>query len=129
MVDKISLENLNLEAARRLLTVLDGTEFRPTAFFWIFLPDQVWRLIIASNSFVGKPILESYQAFISAFRNNEDVSSLGMENITLLEPRHELIRLLKSAITTPPDSVTGIRLKANTIRNIYIEDAYIYRLT
>lgn len=130
MVNIVSLENQAIEKAKSLLIALDKSTIKPNSFFWFYLPDnQVWRLVISSQYFSHKSIKESYEAFINELKENVDVKDIGFENITLLEPNHDLIKLLKLAIRTGAEDISGIRFKSNTINNVYINDAYIYRLS
>ena len=130
MVSKTYLETIDQEKAKELLIFLDKTEVKPTSFFWFYIPDiQAWRLVISSNYFKNMSKKDSYREFIIKFKNNNIVQEIGVENITLLQPDNGIIMLLRSVMKTDPKSVNGIRFKYNTIKNIYIDDAYIYRLS
>ncbi|MEN9327831.1 MAG: hypothetical protein RI947_639 [Candidatus Parcubacteria bacterium] len=130
MVDKINLEKSDIDKAKDLLHALDNSMLKPNSFFWFYISDsKVWRLVIASSIFNNKSTHEVYENFVNKFRNNNNVKEIGLENITLLNSNNDLIKILKSAINTESKSVSEIRFKASTINNVYIDDAYIYRLS
>jgi hypothetical protein len=52
---------------------------------------------------------------------------LSLQNISLVSPNDDLVKLLKAAIKTGP-GVSNIRFTGNVINNVFIEDAYIYRV-
>jgi hypothetical protein len=55
--------------------------------------------------------------------------SFSIFNISALSPRNRLVQLLKLAIRTAPSAIAQIRFTSNTINNVFVEDALIYRLS
>ena len=49
--------------------------------------------------------------------------------ISVVEQNHEVIHLLRNVIHTEPNSILGIRFNHNVVNNVFIEDAYIYRMS
>ncbi|HXH27332.1 MAG TPA: hypothetical protein VNG90_05545 [Candidatus Acidoferrum sp.] len=132
MVDNSFLSDKTISLGETLLTRLDRSVFKPSAFLWFYFADaQTWRLIIAADVFAKRPIAESYRDFIEEFRSNPHIGTVGLENITLLSPRDGLLELLRTVpfIHTAAEDISGIRFKSNVINNVFISDVYIYRLT
>lgn len=115
---------------RNFLVKLDNTKFKPKAFFWLYLPDiDDWRLILTSNFLNNKAPQESYKELIEFFKNDSDFKAIEPSNITIIHTEDKLIKLLRGALRTKGNSIDSIRFRANTINNLYIEDAIIYRIT
>lgn len=123
-------EEPKIAEGKKVLELLDKSKFKPSSFFWFYMPDSnSWRLIISSSEFDSKESKEYYSTFVENFRKEELIKTIGLENITLLPTTNNLIKLLKFAIKTGPDSISGIRFTSNTINNVFIADAYIYRIS
>jgi len=118
----------DLISAKNLLITMDKVKIKPKSFFWFF-HNNSWRLIISSDEFKNNSSKDNYLSFINNFKNDKNLRQIGLENVTLVDPNDELIKILRSAIKTDSDSISEIRFKSNVINNFYIEDAIIYRLT
>lgn len=118
-----------IESGKQLLNLLDESDIKPTAFLWFYLSEgDTWRLIISSKLFDANDIKKAYTDFINKFSQLPLVKEIGLSNITLVPGDNDLLKLLRVALKTGKDGVSGIRFTSNTINNVFIEDAYIYRL-
>jgi len=124
-MDKPTLVDDDMKAGEGLLKKLDGIKFDVKAAFWFYLPElNEWRLIFASPAVDKKGPKEAYETVQSQL---QDLKQLSLQNISLVSPNDNLVKLLKAAIKTGP-GVSHIRFTGNVINNVFIEDAYIYRV-
>lgn len=127
-MDKTILVEKNIEEGKKLLEILDSNDFPVKAALWFFLVDSdTWRFIIASPLVEKNGPKETYHLIQSAMLKSSPPTEISLKDISVLSPNNELIRLLKIAVQTGP-GISGIRFTRNTINNVFIEDAYIYRL-
>ena len=109
-----------------LLRALDAGDVGVTAAFWFYLEESdTWTLIIGSpevQSAGPKRLYERIQKVLGSG------SGLGLRNVSVLPADDPIIELLKTAIKTAPNDVSGIRFSRNTINGTFVEDAYVYRL-
>jgi hypothetical protein len=116
----------HVELGKNAAKALDAASFRAPAIFWLYVSDaEEWRFV------VGTPIVDSdgpraaYAQIQKALKNT--TPELPLSRVFAMSPNDALIRALRKAVPTGP-GITGIRFSGNTVNNIFIEDAYIYRL-
>lgn len=127
-MDKPMLVDADLEAGKALLSNLDKSRFSVEAAFWFYLSDSnEWRLIFALPSVDRIGPQAAYEKMQSQLQKLDPKYNLALQNITIVSPKENLIMLLKKVIHTGP-KLSGIRFTRNTINNVFIEDAYIYRM-
>ena len=129
---KPTLVDADMKAGEALLSKLDEIKFDVRAAFWFYMPDsEEWRLIFASPAVDKKGPKEAYEKVQSQLpklkEEFEQDYELSLQNISLVSPNDDLVKLLKAAIKTGPE-VSNIRFTGNVINNVFIEDAYIYRV-
>jgi hypothetical protein len=109
-----------------LLERLDADRVPVTAAFWLLNPDsRTWKYYLASPDVTKFGPLQVYR------RLQEYVgqSALTLQDIAAVSPHDPFVQLLGAAIHTAPDVIGGMRFTGNTISGVFIEDAYIYRMT
>lgn len=127
-MDKPILVEENIEAGKRLLEALDSKHFRVSAALWFYLTEEEdWRFIIASPVVEEKDLKKSYALVQTTLQHLSPPSGILLKHISIVSPKHELIKLLRVGIRTGP-GISGIRFARNTVNNVFIEDAYIYRM-
>lgn len=127
-MDKTTLVEKNIEEGRGLLLALDSAGFRVSAALWFYVAeDEEWRFMVASPVIDEKGPRESYAIIQETLERLSPPSEISLKQISVISPSHDLVRLLRVAIHTGP-GVSGIRFTRNTINNVFIEDAYIYRM-
>jgi len=129
---KPTLVDADMKAGEALLKKLDKIKFDVKAAFWFYMPDsEEWRLIFASPAVDKKGPKEAYEKVQSQLpelkEELEQDYELSLQNISVVSPNDDLIKLLKTAVKTGP-GVSHIRFARNVIDNVFIEDAYIYRV-
>jgi hypothetical protein len=130
-VAKAALVEADFEAGRSLIEALDESGLAPAAAMWFLFREEegesaVWRLLLAIPRDEGFPHL--YRQIVDVMDARGVNGNLSADDIALARPDAPLLQLLRTAIQTGP-GVSGIRFTHNTINNVLIEDAYIYRLT
>lgn len=129
-MDTTILVKEKIDEGAALVRNLDSNSFPVSAAFWFLDPeDRKWKLVMASATYDAqgqKNIYDSLQNYGVPAVNN--AGGLALTDIAAVSPRHDLVRLMKTAISTAPTAVAGINFTGNTINNTYVEAAYIYRL-
>lgn len=127
-MDKTALVERDIQEGKDLVEALDETEFKVDASLWFYSSDSdEWRLLIASPFVEENGPRKSYGFIRSVLTRSSPPSGISLKNISVMSPKHQLIKLLKTAISTGPD-IAGIRFTRNVINNTLIDDAYIYRI-
>ena len=109
---------------------LDEINFEVKGALWFYLSEpKEWRLIFASPAVDKNGPKEAYEKVQSQLEKlkQKQPYELSLDNVSLVSPSDNLIKLLKSAIKTGP-GISDIRFTRNVINNVFIEDAYIYRV-
>jgi len=118
----------DVEEGKRLIEALDNAGFQVRAVLWFYLAESdEWRFVVASPLVERKGPKEAYAFVQTVLAQLLPPSGISLEEISVVSPEYDLIRLLKTAIQTGP-GISGIRFTRNTINNTFIEDAYIYRM-
>jgi hypothetical protein len=125
---KTTLVERDLEAGAALVRALDDGGWRPSAALWFYLPDDgLWRMIVSLPQDPGLRQQEAYRRLADVLEAHGLSAVLSVDDIALARPDDQMLTLLRRAISTGP-GISGIRFTRNTINNVLIEDAYIYRL-
>ena len=127
---KDALTEAMIKAGAELTRRLDQVEWPVVACFWLYIPEQnTWKLVLASPVVTlsgPRKAYESVQVALGALP--ETKKGLTLSDIEVVEPRHYLVTLLRSAINTGP-TINGIRFTRTMINGQFIHDAYIYRMS
>jgi hypothetical protein len=124
-VDTTALVDVDIELGKRVTKELDASGIPVKASLWFYAPEaSEWRLIVATPFVDQKGPQKTYSVIQKALKNID----LPLRKISAVSPNDPLIRLLRAALRTGP-GISGIRFTHNTINNVFVEDAYIYRLS
>jgi len=127
-MDKTALVEKNLEDGRRLLEALDEADFQVSAAMWLYVAeDEEWRFMVASPLVDQRGTKASYAFIQDVLARLSPPSGISLKQVSVVSPKQDLIKLFRVAVRTGPD-ISGIRFTGNTINNVFIEDAYIYRV-
>ena len=123
-----SLVDGKIRAGEKLVQGLDKAEFPFKAAFWFYVPESgIWHLMIATelvDSQGPRAVYGRVDDIMHDYLNGED---LYLREISVVSPKDSLIKALGKAVRTGR-GISGIRMTRNSINNVYIEDAYIYRV-
>lgn len=127
-MDKTALVERNIEDGRRLLEALDEADFQVSVALWLYVvEDEEWRFMVASPLVDQRGTKESYAFIQGVLALLSPPSGISLKQVSVVSPKHELLKLFRVAVRTGP-GISGIRFTGNTINNVFIEDAYIYRV-
>jgi hypothetical protein len=127
-MDKPTLVDSDMKAGEELLNKLDEAKFDVKAALWFYMEDsEEWRLILASPVVDTEGRKKAYETVQLQLQELNGRFDLSLRNISLVSPGDKLIKLLKTTIKTGK-KISHIRFTRNVINNVFIEDAYIYRL-
>ena len=127
--EAVKLDASLIENGKKVIKVLDNTVVKPTSVFWFYFADlESWRLIISSPYYTEKNSQDCYKDFIDR-TNKTKFTRLKISDVTLVPENNDLVNLLKVAVKTEADAIDGITFTSNTINGVFIENAYIYRLS
>lgn len=128
-MDKATLVEKDIADGKSLIEALDRSKFTLSGALWFYLSKaEEWRLLLVSPivDIVGPR--ESYKIIQSVIQDFPPSFGISIIHISVTSPKDKLIQLLKIAIRTER-GISEIRFSRNTINNVFIEDALIYRLT
>jgi hypothetical protein len=128
-MDKKILVETNIEEGKKLVNALDRSKFTVSGALWFYYSKlNEWRLLLVSPLVDVIGPSKAYTIIQNVIQDLRP-SSISIINISVLSPKNNLIQLLRVALRTEPKAISQIRFTSNTINNIFIEDALIYRLT
>jgi|SRR5579871_2078876 len=126
-MDKATLVNIDIAGGERVLQILDQAGFKVNIALWLYSSEfEAWRLYLASPVVDVNGPKKAYVQLLSAIRSY-DPDLTSAITITLVSPRHPLMRALKRSFGETA-SVHGMRLGGNVIGGIFVEQAYVYRV-
>jgi hypothetical protein len=107
---------------------LDEAKWPVTASFWYFVPNEnQWKLMLASPNLESEGPKHSYEEISKAVSTLERYFG-SLEFISVVAPKHDVVRALASAIHTGW-TIDGIRVSKRMVDGHFIDDAYVYRMT
>ncbi|HTE21624.1 MAG TPA: hypothetical protein VK674_01140 [Candidatus Limnocylindria bacterium] len=127
-MDRKELREDYIELGKKVLEGLNS-DFAVTSAFWFLLPDSGWRFVVATPVLDRDGPAKAYETLQTKLSAILGTDNSFINNVSVVSPSNSLIKLLKSAINTGPDSISGIRFTGNVINSQYIEGAYIYRIS
>lgn len=126
---KATLVDADMEAGEKLLRTLDEAGLEVTAAFWFYSSETgEWKLIIACQEVTTDGPKQAYEKVQEHLGKLREQYNISLQNVSLVSPTNDIVKLLGTAIKTGP-TVKHIRFTRNVINNVFVEDAYIYRLT
>ncbi|GAI16757.1 unnamed protein product [marine sediment metagenome] len=127
-MDKNILVEKNIEEGKILVEALDRSLFTLKGALWYYyLKHDEWRLLLVSPLVDRLGPKRSYTIIQNVIQDLH-LFSISIIDISVLSPKNRLIQLLKIALSTGPRDISKIRFTRNTINNVFVEDALIYRL-
>jgi hypothetical protein len=128
-MDKAILVDKDIKDGESLIRALDRSQFTLSGALWFYFPKaEEWRLMLVSPLVDKIGPQKSYRIIQSVIEDFPSSFGISIINISVISPKSKLIQLLRMAIHTGP-GISEIRFSRNTIDNVFIEDALIYRLT
>jgi hypothetical protein len=125
-MDPTEMVNDLVAAGSALLTALEETGVEVRSAFWLFESEKGgWRLVLSMPLVDREGTRAAYEAIRRVLPH-----ALYLRNISPVSPNDETVRLISSAVRVEDKGrVAPVRFTNNTINNVLIEDAVIYRST
>ena len=117
----------DVEAGKQLIIALDASGLDVKAAFWLYREEgEEWRLYIATPLVKECGPREAYVRVLQVLKTSK-ISSIGLSQISVIDPSDGLVTVLSFAINTGP-GITGVQFVGNTVNGVYIRAAHIYRM-
>jgi hypothetical protein len=125
---KETLLDSDIAAGANFIEALDKDGEMINAALWFYYPDlSQWKLLLASSKFEGGSLTGSYTKLSQVLSSQDKISTnISISDIKILQNKDPLMKLLKGIARTGK-GLNQIRMKANVMNGIYVEDALIYR--
>jgi hypothetical protein len=116
-----------IRGGEALTSLLDNTELDVTAAFWFYFIDNMhWNLIFGISQVLKEGPLKAVTTIQSVLSKNP-IEGVDFLDIIVLQSDHTMIRRLK-ALAKTGRAIKSIRISQAIVENVFIQDAYIYRL-
>lgn len=127
---KASLTQDMIRAGEDLLRRLDKADVGVSDALWLYVPEvSAWQLLIASRRVRTEGPKKLYKKIQTILGNMpKDAPRISLRDVSVAHEKIPLLSLLRIVIRTGP-GINGVRFTGNTINGVFIEDAYIYRVS
>lgn len=128
MVARTLVEN-DIEGGRLLVKELDSGKVPVSAALWFYdREEDCYRLFLAMRVYDDQGPLEAYRVVQEFLKKLPEEQRLSLTDINIVSPSDETIVAIGEAVKTPPaPAISGIRFSRNLVKNVYVDDAWIYR--
>ena len=124
-----TLVESKIKVGEELIRNLDEVGFPVQAALWLYLPEpDLWRLVIGTALVKSDGPKATYARIDDIIRDSLGDDDLSLREISVVEPNDSRIATLRGMISTDSGDA-GIEGSRNAILNVFIEDAYVYRMT
>ena len=128
-MDTPTLVKEQIEGGRKLLAALDREGFPLDAALWWYAAEaEEWRFLLATPLVESQGPREVYQQIQAILQKLPPEERLPLASISVVSPNDERIRSLRRLLRTGP-GVSSVRLSKSVVDNLFIEDAYVYRVS
>ena len=122
-----SLLNAQVEEGKTTLAALDAAGLDVRAAFWIFDEgSQTWRFTVAEPTVDTKGTHALYEMMAKALAGRSN--ALPLREIYVVSSDDRLVSLVRMAIATPGNAISGITFTGNVVMGNRIPDMFIYRM-
>ncbi len=124
---KETLVGLDIDLGAKAIRALDAAGYPVTVAVWLLTEEWgEWRLLIATPLYDKLGLKEAYLQLVTALSST--ASELVHEvPIIVKGNRNGFVRHLRNTFGATA-AVTGMRLGGQTIGDVWVEDAYVYRI-
>jgi PHD/YefM family antitoxin component YafN of YafNO toxin-antitoxin module len=122
-----ALVEIDIEAGRELVRLLDDAGFPVTGAAWIHDSDMdEWRLVIRTPK-AAQNLLEALREVRQVMDAKGDLRHrLDLARVKLVPPNDRLLQVMERMVHV--SGVSTVRFSRNVVEGMYIGDAVIYRL-
>lgn len=129
-MDQTTLVTEYVEGGARLLKAMDQAGLDVCAALWLYTSEtSTWRLIVATPKLEQLGPRAIYRKIQSMLAELEPPGNIALDDISVVNPESNLIKSLRHTVKTKPDEIRKIVFTNNSINNVFIEAAVIYRMS
>jgi hypothetical protein len=122
-----SLLNAQVEQGKTTLSALDAAGLDVRTAFWIFDEEsQTWRFTVAEPTVDTRGTHALYELMARGLAGQSD--ALPLREIYVVSSDDQLVSLVRMAIATPGNAISGITFSGNVVMGNRIPDMFIYRM-
>lgn len=112
----------------QLLEALDRHHFDVRAAFWLYQSEtDTWRLVIASPIVDQFGPREGYERVQAALKEMNQPFGISLNDITVVGQNDVVVRNLRKKLHIQKGE-QGVLLRRTAIGDVYIDEAYVYRI-
>ena len=127
-MDTTTLVEKQIANGQALLRALDQENVPVQAALWWYEPEaEEWRFLLATPLLESKGPREVYRKIQAVLETLPSDQRIPLASISVVGLNDERIKALRMLIRTGP-GIHRIRLSKNAVNNLFIEDAYVYRV-
>jgi|HubBroStandDraft_4_1064222.scaffolds.fasta_scaffold446333_2 hypothetical protein len=124
---KATLVNFDIELGTRILSALDAAGFPVTVALWVLTDEfEDGRLVIGTPLYDRVGPGETSLRFVTALRS-KDPELRRVLPVRLVSNKNPLVRSLRRTFAKT-SSVSGMRLGGHLIGDVWVDDAYVYKI-
>jgi hypothetical protein len=121
---------IDIEGGKRLLKALDEAGINVPGAFWLYFPEaEEWRLVFVMPKVKREGSLKAYRLIDNELRKLDSIADMLSLHITVRDSNDDLIKAMRKAIKTEPDAIDDIFWDKRVVNGVYIDGAYIYRMS
>ena len=121
---------IDIEGGKRLLKALDEAGINVPGAFWLYFPEaEEWRLAFVMPIVKKKGSFKAYDLIQTELRKLDSVPDMIFRHVTVMDPSDDLIKAMRKSIKTEPDAIEDIFWNERVVNGVYIDGAYIYRMS
>ena len=124
-----TLLNYELEEGQRLIDALNLAGLSTESALWIYYADsESWHLILTSEICDREGTLKAYKEILTVFRDVQPELKIDWTSLIAVSPKHELVEDLGQSQLQWHRNLSGKRLTDNRVKEMRVDDSYIYQV-
>ena len=121
---------IDIEGGKRLLKALDEAGVDVRGAFWLYFPEpEEWRIVFVMPKVNKDGPLKAYRLINNELRKLVSIPDMLSLHVTVMDPSDDLIKAMRKSIKTEPDAIEDIFWDKRVVNGVYIDGAYIYRMS
>jgi hypothetical protein len=127
-VYKAVLVEDDIKIGREILTALDNAQILTTGLLWLYVAElEEWQLLIASSLVDRKGPRSAFMEFWKVLQRADLLQRAPLRRISLVTQNDKLVMALRRAYG-PSKFVSEFRITSAYVGNLFLDEAYIYKL-
>ncbi|MBI5763252.1 MAG: hypothetical protein HZA51_06975 [Planctomycetes bacterium] len=123
-----SLVEKDIDAGRRVADALSQAQTPVQAVLWLYLPEfEEFRLLVATSIVDRDGPLAAYKAIREALEGIPESQRPAPFSISAVSPSDSVVRGLRKVVRAGPAG-SDVRISNTLVDDVYVQDAFVYRL-